>query len=881
MNNYINIVEKIDSLQSALVELSNDELRNKISIIRREVQSCIKQEPVLNHVLPEVYACIKETERRFTMGSIRVKANEFDKKYSSKYDFVDIDGDTAIYNNKWIVQGHEYDWDMIPYDEQLLGGIYLHNATAIEMATGEGKTLVAIFPAFLNALLGKGVHIMTTNEYLSVRDYEQTCPIYLFHGISVGCIEKYERKNIARRLAYNCDVTFGSSSSFIFDYLFDNMALRIEEKNQPRTNFPYRYAIIDELDSILIDEAQEPHIVCGGDYCNEGALYKKMQPIIQDLIKNETLYYNDKINKKADFTAKGKKWLEAKCGKEIFKYSKIYKIEDYGNLPQDDKENIMENLAKRNALSQLLHAYTNYTRDVDYIIDNKKIIIIDQNTGRTKRSSRWENGLHSAIEVKEGLDVLNEYEGFGLISAKNFFKLYDKVSGMSGTIDQVSSELAEQYGLNTAVLPTHKPCIRKDHLLKIFKNTSEKETAILKLIKHVHETGRPILVGCPSVRANERICKMLEAEGIKHKQLNAKHLQNEAMIISKAGEEGAITISTSIAGRGTDIKLTKKAREFGGLYVIGTSMFNSYRVDRQLIGRSGRQGDPGDSQFFTSYSDDILHNVKYEAESTYSPDEALSLFKKAQKDKEAKAYKTRIEVSMKDDTINPFRIKFYKERNSALWEESKATKSIRSLLEESGTDEAKVSDHIMELYKQVKPLVQKILINEKTEDSLKINEIGPYIFHTINKSHDIDIPFSDMSHMYTMSLNKKKIMESIDYFHNEYLRQNMLMVYDKCWTHFVNYILGDLDKKEINMLPNKFNDVYKEINTILLSRLINSTIPIAVKQKDDSADKQTGFEHKEIKKDRPKDGDLCPCGSGKKYCECHGKRIRNNKSVRR
>lgn len=875
------IVEEINRQYVQLHDLSNDELRNQVHLISNRVVSCAEPETTLNAVLPYIFACVKETERRFSEGNITVKANDFDRKYAEKFGFIHIENDEATYSNQWVVQNSMYQWDMVPYDEQLLGGIYLHYGYAIEMATGEGKTLVATLPAFLNALLGKGVHIMTTNDYLSVRDYEQMLPIYLFHGLSAGCIENNKRGGMYRKEAYNSDITFGSSSTFIFDYLFDNMALRLEDRSQPRISPPHHYALIDELDSILIDEAQTPHIISGGDCYNNGKLYKEMLPLLQKLLKYDSLYKYNNIEQTAEFTEEGKKWIEDKCGVRIFQYSKIYEVEGFENLGQVEKQKILDCLSKQNVLVQLLLAYTVYTLDIDYIVENKQIVIIDQNTGRKKLSSRWSYGLHSAVEIKEGVHVNDEHDGLGVISTKNYFKLYDKICGMSGTISQVSTELEEQYGLRTVEISTHKPCIRIDHVLHVEETNAQKEASIVNLISDIHKTGRPILVGCPSIQANERICSLLREAKIPHKQLNAKSLINEAAIITKAGEVNAITISTSIAGRGTDIKLTKEAKDLGGLYVIGTLLFNSYRVDRQLTGRAGRQGNPGDSQFFASYDDDTVHKALSKKPVSTDFDDSVNFFRNAQKDGEVEDYNSRIGISQKDDTIHPFRHRFYEERNSALLGVEKVEHIINSLLEKSNTDKKCVNNHIEGLYLQIICLVKRILENEKSEDTLVYENNGFFVFQHNKSYSDVSIPFSDMAHMFVMNFNKKKLVESFDYFECEYLRQNVLMVYDKCWTHFINHVQRNLDKHEVQQLPKKYDEIYKEINTILLSRLLNTTIPVAESEKPiyrviDNNEPIISSPINVVNAD-----DMCPCRSGNKYCECHGKGIRNKKKIRR
>ena len=439
----LSIVKNINVHFSSIQSLSNDELRDKIAKIETLIANSNDKQEALDHFLPEVYAIVKETAHRLTMGDIIVSANPNDEYLSEFYDFVKIDSGKAVYRNKWSAGGQLMTWGMVHYDEQLMGGILLHYGYAVEMATGEGKTLVATLPVFLNALSHKGVHIMTVNDYLSKRDFEITRPIYMLYGLTADCIEYYSRFDRRRKSAYDADITFGTNSSFTFDYLKDHLEITPKACVQK----DHYYAIIDELDSILIDDADEPHIVGGGNRYDSSELYKENIQLIRELIEDVTLYEVDLLRRTASFTDKGKKWLEDKSGiSNLYEIQRTYEIEEYDNLQDEEKKNISNRLNLQNAFIQLLLALTVYERDVDYIVEGEKVKIIDPHTGRVKETSRWEYGLHTAMEVKEGVKPQLDSDGMAVISLKNYFKLYDRICGMSGTIMPVEDELSEISG---------------------------------------------------------------------------------------------------------------------------------------------------------------------------------------------------------------------------------------------------------------------------------------------------------------------------------------------------------------------------------------------------------------------------------------------------
>lgn len=876
MNNslekYKKTVDAINSEYATLHSLTNDELRIKLYHIERFINEQENKSDALNKRLVSVFAIVKETARRFSLGNIEVTATPNDLRIAEKYDFIEISGDKAIYQNHWDVMGVPYVWKMVHYDEQLLGGILLHYGYATEMATGEGKTLVATLPVFLNALTHEGVHIMTVNDYLSKRDLETTRPIYMFHGLSVDCIDNYERCDNHRKAIYKSDIAFGTNSSFTFDYLFDHIAIKPEECVQQSHN----YAIIDELDSILIDDADNPHIVGGGNYYNNGKIFKENYPLIKELIENKDaeLYKIDKLKKSAFFTQEGKEWLSLKKGMpDLFSVERTYEIADFDELAQDKQNEVKNDLYLQNVFRKLLLALTVYERDVDYIVEGGKVKIIDTHTGRVKESNRWEHGLHTAMEVKEQVEVQNDFDGMAVVSLKNYFRLYKKIAGMSGTIMPVKDELLEIYNLPCASLPTHKPLIRKDLPLRIFKTAQQKDDAIIKAIVDNKSAGRPSLVGSISVKRSEQICNKLDELGIEYNKLDAKTLKDEAYTIAKAGIGNTITVSTSVAGRGTDIKPSSEAIAAGGLMVIGTDLFESVRVDRQLKGRSGRQGDPGYSVFFASLEDQILQNLSPDdlkdlerLSDTYSmneisTDEVRMYFNKAQSNREAYFKSCRKETARKDDIVDPHRKKMYKQRNAVLFNAEEANIIVDNIIKHLGENSCEIEEHLMSLHKNTKELVRR-----STENNPNRTEVL--------------VPFSEAMHTFAIRL-EVGFIASYEYFCKEFKRQIILQIYDKEWKKFVLHIMSDLDRKEIELLDTKYRQMMDDVNFIILSRLKYASILFDVIKGPSDNPGGKGKPHKvnsavTIAPDEP-----CPCGSGKKYCECHGSNIRSNNRIKR
>ncbi len=867
------LVRDINQTYSTLSELSNDELRNNLSDIERYINQSSNKSEALNDKLTIVYAIVKEVARRFTEGNVVVSANEFDVLLAEEVDFITIAGDKAIYKNRWDAGGVPFQWGMIHYDEQLLGGIMLHYGYAIEMATGEGKTLVATLPVLLNALTHEGVHLMTVNDYLSKRDFQMTRPIYNFFGLQTDCIELYPRHDSTRKKAYAADITFGTNSSFTFDYLFDHLAISPDKCVQQN----HHYAIIDELDSILIDEADTPHIVSGGMSYNEEEIYKKNLPIIQELLdtdNHESLYSTDKLNHSATFTAQGEQWLSDKLGiPDLFSIRKTYQVEEFDTLDEAEKDSLGMKINLQSVLKQLLRALTVYERDVDYIVSGDKILIIDSHTGRIKPSHRWSYGLHTAVEVKEGVKVRDDSTGMAVISLKNYFKLYDKVCGMSGTIMSVEDELAEIYAIKCVQIPTHRPMIRVDEPLRIFRTTEQKDNAIINQILANLEVGRPSLVGCLNIKRADNIGSQLEDLKISFNKLDARTTREEAFLVAKAGIGSTITVSTSVAGRGTDIKPSDDAIAKGGLMVIGADLFDSVRVDCQLKGRTGRQGNPGTSVFFTSLEDSILRYLGDEdskrlqdiAEKTSDEDLmnlALPYFEKAQAKRERLSRESRKEVARKDDIIAPHRLTFYTQRNKLLHEASASEDLIDSLICRFEVSKISVEKHLKELYLRTRELVNRSLRNNINLGFLWVS-------------------FSDSRHPFAIGLNAQKMVSNkgFNYFCHEFKRQITLQVYDKLWKRFVEYMMGNLDKHEVNLLKDRYDKMMSEINSIIISRLMNAVIPFSEGTEEEKTDKSDIGDNLPESPEHPisiADDAPCPCGSGKKYCECHGSGTRRN-----
>lgn len=869
------IVKDINGRYETLQALTNDQLRARVKQIEKQIADCSDTKQELDRQLPEVFAIVKETARRFSQGDIVVTANENDILLADESDFVMIKDGNAVYKNKWVVGKHLTTWNMVHYDEQIMGGIYLHNGYATEMATGEGKTLVATLPVFLNALTHKGVHLMTTNEYLSKRDFEITKPIYMLYGLSVDCLELYDRSydNTQKiKGAYNCDITFGTNSSFTFDYLFDHLETKPERCVQHNHNF----AIIDELDSILIDDADTPHIISGGERFDNSKQYKENIGLITELIEEPKLYTIDRLHKKANLTKEGERWISKRIAKpELFKVRHLYEITDFDSLSNEDREEVLENINLQNVFHQLLLALTVYEKDIDYIIENKEVVIIDQNTGRAKQRHRWENGLHTAVEVKEKVEPQEDSNGMAVISLKNYFRLYDKICGMSGTIMSARKELNVIYDLKCIKIHTHKPCIRKNEPLSIYRTSEDKYKAIIECILDNQKKQRPTLVGCLSIKSAEKLGNMLTEMGVMHNNLNAKTTRDEANIIAQAGIGNTITIATSVAGRGTDIKPSQDALDNGGLLVIATDLFSSKRIDDQLKGRTGRQGNPGTSICFASLEDFILKNLddneltelkvtaSKENKASLSSPEIRRFFEKAQANRELYLQSFRKETARKDDIIDPQRRKFYNQRNEVLFNAEAADDIVKEIFIDLGFSLSKMEDHLNELYHTTCELVTRTRKNSQNRKSVLV-------------------PYSYGNEPFAVELNVSKTLADFDYFDNEYKRHAILQFYDKEWKGFVEYMMGNLDHKEVGMLNERYDRMMLNLRKTIAGVMTSSVI-IFEKRESPVEESHIKF-HEKTPKRKPSlisPDEPCPCGSGKKFCECHGNSIRRTKKRRR
>ena len=682
------IVEQKAKLEHADISLSEKEKISKdIEATTKRIDEKIEQQ--LDEILPEAFAIMKDTARRFTQNeTVVVTANDFDRDLAAHKDFVTIEGDKAIYATHWTAGGNDLKWEMVHYDVQLFGGVVLHKGKIAEMATGEGKTLVATLPVFLNALARKGVHVVTVNDYLARRDSEWMGPMYEFHGLSVDCIDKHQPNSEARRKAYLADITFGTNNEYGFDYLRDNMASSPKDLVQRK----HHYAIVDEVDSVLIDDARTPLIISGPVPKGEDQMFDNYRPAIEHLYniqknmvtglvaearrlfsegkpdeggvllyrahkglpkykpiikflseqgikvqfqKTENIYMQDNNRRMPEITDELYFVIDEKLhsveltdkGHEVlskyFNEDKFFVLPDIGTevaeLEKSDmtleekaqrKDEIINDYSIKServhTVNQLLKAYSMFEKDVEYVVMDNKVKIVDEQTGRILDGRRYSDGLHQAIEAKERVKVEAATQTFATITLQNYFRMYHKLAGMTGTAETEASEFWNIYKLDVVVIPTNRPILRDDREDLIYKTKREKYSAVIDEVVRLVEAKRPVLVGTTSVEISELLSRMLKLRGIKHNVLNAKQHQLEAQVVAEAGRVGQVTIATNMAGRGTDIKLSPEAKAAGGLAIIGTERHESRRVDRQLRGRAGRQGDPGSSQFFVSLEDDLM-----------------------------------------------------------------------------------------------------------------------------------------------------------------------------------------------------------------------------------------------------------------------------------
>lgn len=735
-------------------------LFSRLDEIKKERDAAL--EVILLTILPEAFAVVKETARRFSEHTeIVVTATDYDRDLSVKKDFVRISGDQAIYSNSWTAAGNKVVWNMVHYDVQLIGGIVLHKGKIAEMATGEGKTLVSTLPAYLNALAGLGVHVVTVNDYLARRDCEWNGPIFQFHGLKVDCIDYHQPNSPERRQAYLADITYGTNNEFGFDYLRDNMAHGTDELVQRK----HHYAMVDEVDSVLIDDARTPLIISGPVPKGDQQEFQALKPRIEKLVDAQKRFFTNALNDARKLIAEGNeeeggKWLlkafralpknkalikllsEPGMRALLTKTENVYLAENQKRMPEIDtdlffaideknnsvelkekgvelisgsgedpnffilpdvgslvaeidrsdastdekrerKENLMRDFAIKSerihSVNQLLKAYALFERDVEYIIADGKVKIVDEQTGRVMEGRRYSDGLHQAIEAKENVKVEAATQTFATITLQNFFRMYHKLAGMTGTAETEAGEFWQIYKLDVVVIPTNRPITRKDVDDVVYKTKREKYNAVIDEVVALSEAGRPVLVGTTSVEVSELLSKMLNLRKIKHNVLNAKQHQREAEIVAEAGQSGTVTISTNMAGRGTDIKLGPGVKEAGGLAIIGTERHESRRVDRQLRGRAGRQGDPGTSKFFVSLEDNLMRlfgsdritgvmdrlGMK-EGEEITHPIISRSI-ERAQKKVEQNNFGIRKRLLEYDDVMNAQREVIYAKRRNALY----------------------------------------------------------------------------------------------------------------------------------------------------------------------------------------------------------------------
>lgn len=755
-----------EQLEDVEIEVDKKEdLAAEVDKLSRKIDE--KLEEVLEQVLPKAFAIMKSTARRFNDNkTIEVAATQFDREISAHKDHVEIRGDKAIWHNEWMAGGNMITWDMVHYDVQLIGGVVLHQGKIAEMATGEGKTLVATLPVFLNALAGKGVHVVTVNDYLSRRDSEWMGPLYEFHGLKVDCIDKHQPNSEARKKAYRADITFGTNNEFGFDYLRDNMAINREDLVQRK----HHYAIVDEVDSVLVDDARTPLIISGPVEKGEDQQFNEFRPIVEQLYtaqrslvqqllaearkligqgdeenggklllrafkglpkytplikflsetgikqllqKTENFYmqYMQDNNKQmhlitgdlyfiieeqqhsVDLTEKGHDLIARKVSDPAFFIlpdigTEISELDQKGLSPQEKetaKDELLSEYAVKServhTVNQLLKAYAMFDKDVEYIVVDNKIKIVDEQTGRVLEGRRYSDGLHQAIEAKERVKVEAATQTFATITLQNYFRMYHKLAGMTGTAETEAGEFWSIYELDVVVIPTNRPVVRLDGDDLIYKTKREKYNAIIDRITSLTKEGRPVLVGTTSVEVSELLSRMLNMRGIKHNVLNAKQHAREAEIVAGAGYAAAVTIATNMAGRGTDIKLREGVKEAGGLAIIGTERHDSRRVDRQLRGRAGRQGDPGSSSFFVSLEDDLMRlfgsgriasvvdKMGMQEGEVLQHSMLSSSIERAQKKVEENNFGVRKRLLEYDDVMNSQREVIYTRRRNALYGE--------------------------------------------------------------------------------------------------------------------------------------------------------------------------------------------------------------------
>ena len=1032
---------KVEELKASVenTELEErEELFAQIDKLEKEILDIY--EKALDEVLPAAFSIVKETAKRFSENEeITVTATEFDRHLAATKDFVRIEGDKAIYQNHWVAGGNDTVWNMVHYDVQLFGGVVLHKGKIAEMATGEGKTLVATLPVFLNALTGNGVHVVTVNDYLAKRDSEWMGPLYMFHGLSVDCIDKHQPNSDARRQAYLADITFGTNNEFGFDYLRDNMAISPKDLVQRQHN----YAIVDEVDSVLIDDARTPLIISGPVPKGDDQLFEQLRPQVERLVEAQkklaTQYLadakrliasNDKKEQEEGFLAL---YRSHKClpkNKALIKFlseqgikagmlkteeiymeqnnKRMHEVTDPLYFVIDEKLNSVdltdkgvdlisdnsadptffvlpditaqlselenekdltdeERLAKKDALmtnfaikservhtiNQLLKAYTMFEKDDEYVVIDGQVKIVDEQTGRIMEGRRYSDGLHQAIEAKEGVKVEAATQTFATITLQNYFRMYHKLSGMTGTAETEAGELWDIYKLDVVVIPTNRPIARNDMNDRVYKTKREKYKAVIEEIEKMVAAGRPVLVGTTSVEISEMLSKMLTMRHIEHSVLNAKLHQKEADIVAKAGLSCAVTIATNMAGRGTDIKLSPEVKAAGGLAIIGTERHESRRVDRQLRGRAGRQGDPGSSVFFVSLEDDLMRlfssdriagvmdKLGFKEGEMIEHSMISKSIERAQKKVEENNFGIRKRLLEYDDVMNKQRTVVYTKRRHALMGERIGMDIVNMIWDrcvnaiEAPTYEDCKMDLLQTLAMET-PFTEEEFRNEKKEKladkafdaamelfKRKTERMAQIAYPVIkqvyeNQGHmyeNILIPITDGKRMYNISCNLKAAYESeCKEVVKAFEKSILLHVIDEAWKENLRE-LDDLkhsvqnasyEQKDPLLIyklesVNLFDTMVDKINNQTVSILMRGQIPVQEpqevrqaapeqrqdlskyrEQKQDLTDpNQQAAAQQDTREQQKREpirvektvgrNDPCPCGSGKKYKNCHGK----------
>nr|WP_314755664.1 preprotein translocase subunit SecA [uncultured Prevotella sp.] len=1056
--------DKIKELKAQIEDLPIDkreDIFNEIDKLEKEVLNIYEE--VLNEVLPVVFSIVKDTARRFAENEETiVTATDFDRELAAnpQNDFISIDGDKAIYHNHWTAGGNDLKWEMIHYDVQLFGGTVLHQGKIAEMATGEGKTLVATLPVFLNALTGNGVHVVTVNDYLAKRDSEWMGPLYMFNGLSVDCIDKHRPNSDERRKAYLADITFGTNNEFGFDYLRDNMANSPADLVQRKHN----YAIVDEVDSVLIDDARTPLIISGPIPKGDDQMFEQYQPLVEKLYEvqrkqatelladakqkitasqNETdknkaaqlneegflslyrsykalpknkplikylseegikagmlkteeyymqnnnrempkavepLYFvvDEKLNS-ADLTDKGGAWLAQQTGDaNLFVLpditSQLSDLETHKELKEEDYLNKKDELLNHygiqservHTLQQLLKAYTMFNKDDEYVVMDGEVKIVDEQTGRIMEGRRWSDGLHQAVEAKEHVKIEAATQTFATITLQNYFRMYHKLAGMTGTASTEAGELWNIYKLDVVEIPTNRPVIRKDLDDRVYKTAREKYNAVIDEIIAMRESGRPCLVGTTSVEISELLSKMLQMRHIPHQVLNAKLHQKEADIVALAGQStnglGAVTIATNMAGRGTDIKLSKEVKEAGGLAIIGTERHESRRVDRQLRGRAGRQGDPGSSVFYVSLEDKLMRlfgseriahvmdRLGFEDGERIESPMISSSIERAQKKVEENNFGIRKHLLEYDDVMNKQRTVIYEKRRHALMGErigmditNAIWDRVTNIIEQN--DYEGMKEEFMKVLAMECPITEEELLNGNREEieerafqmamdnfKRKVERIQSVAFPVIKQVEEnqgsmferILVPITDGKRTYQIPCNLKEAYESeAKSVVKEFEKQIMLHIIDDNWKENLRQLdelrhsvrNASYEQKDPLLIfklesVKLWDGMIEDMNNRICSVLMRGQIPEIqqqevheaapeIREQQNYIEQKENIEEMEARKAQrqaatqdtregasqtnhipyraekmPRPNDPCPCGSGKKFKNCHGRNIR-------